>query len=68
MYKFRQELNLDFRDRKKASEIIGIHYNTVGLILRGDIACSKVIAYCITKLIYKEAEIEDFFIRVEKEN
>lgn len=68
MYKFRQELNLDFRDRKKAGEIIGIHYNTVGLILRGDIACSKTVAYCITKLIYKEAEIEDFFIRVEKEN
>lgn len=67
MYKFRQDINIDFRDRKKASEQIGIHFNTVGLIIRGKLACSKSVAYCMTKLLYSEAEIEDFFVRVDKE-
>lgn len=67
MYKFRQDVNVDFRDRQKASEDIGIARNTLGLIIRGQLACSKMTAYCITKLLYKEAEIEDFFERVEKE-
>ena len=66
-YRFKPELNLDFRDRKKASAEIGILSNTLGLILRGKINCSKSTAYCITKLLFSEAEIEDFFIRVEKE-
>lgn len=66
MYKFKQDLNIDFRDRKKASEQIGVHVNTVGLIIRGKLACSKMTAYCITKLLYSEAEIEDFFERVGK--
>ena len=68
MYKFRQDLNIDFRSRKNASELIGIHQNTLGLIIRGELACSKMTAYCITKLLYEDAEIEDFFIRVEKES
>ena len=68
MYKFRQDINIDFRDRKKASEQIGIHFNTIGLIIRGQLACSKMVAYCMTKLLYENAEIEDFFIRVKEEN
>lgn len=67
MYKFKEELNLDFRDRNKASEQIGISPNTLGLILRGKLNCSKMTAYCITKLLFMEAEIDDFFIRAEKE-
>lgn len=67
MYQFKVDLNLDFRDRKKASEQIGINANTLGMILRGKLNCSKMIAYCITKLIYEEAEIEDFFFLVNKE-
>lgn len=66
-YLFKEELNLDFRDRKKAGTEIGILPNTLGLILRGQLRCSKQTAYYITKLLFKEAEIEDFFVRVEKE-
>ena len=66
-YLFKEELNLDFRDRKKAGTEIGILPNTLGLILRGQLRCSKQTAYYITKLLYSEAEIEDFFVRVEKE-
>lgn len=68
MYKFKEELNLDFRNRKKASEQIGINANTLGLILRGQLTCSKMVAYCITKLIYDDAEIEDFFVIMNKES
>lgn len=68
MYRFKEELNLDFRDRKKASEQIGINANTLGIILRGQMNCSKMIAYCITKLLFQEAEIDDFFVRIDKEN
>lgn len=67
MYLFRQDVNIDFKDRKLASEKIGINYNTLGMILRGKLKCSKVIAYCITKYLYQEAEIEDFFERVKEE-
>ena len=63
MYKFKKELNLDFRDRKKASQLIGIHFNTLGMIMRGYMSTSKKTAYLITKLLYSEAEIEDFFDR-----
>ena len=66
MYQFKKETNVDFRSRTIASEQIGIHRNTLGLIMRGQLTCSKQVAYCITKLLFKEAEIEDFFIRVKE--
>lgn len=63
MYRFKEELNLDFRNRKQASKQIGINPNTLGMILRGQLTCSKAVAYYITKLLFKEAEIDDFFTR-----
>ena len=66
MYRFKKDLNLDFRNRKIASEQIGIHKNTLGMILRGDLCCSKMTAYLITKLFNSEAEIEDYFDRAKK--
>lgn len=68
MYTFRQDVNIDFRDRKLASKQIGINYNTLGMIMRGKLACSKVLAYCITKFLYSEAEISNFFVEVKEEN
>lgn len=67
MYRFKEELNLDFRNRKQASDQIGINRNTLGLILRGQLTCSKRTAYFITKLLFKEAEIDDFFTRIQTE-
>lgn len=66
MYKFKKNLNLDFRDRRKASEEIGIHFNTLGMILRGDMSTSKKTAYLITKLLNSNAEIDDYFDREYK--
>ena len=67
MYTFREDINIDFKDRKKASEQIGINYNTLGMIMRGKLACSKVLAYCITKFLYSEAEIDNFFVEVKED-
>lgn len=61
MYKFKQDVNIDFRDRKLASETIGVNYNSLCMIMRGKLECSKMLAYCITKNLYREAEISDFF-------
>ena len=68
MYTFRQDVNIDFRDRKLASEQIGVNYNTLGMIMRGKLSCSKTLAYCITKFLFEEAEIDDFFERVREES
>lgn len=48
-----------------ASEVIGITQPTLSNILNGKVACRKVTAYSITKYIDDNAEIEDYFERVE---
>jgi len=61
MYQFKitgLELN-----KTKASKIIGISRVYLTDILNGRKACSKVIAYCITKYLNEDAEIEDYFER-----
>lgn len=53
------------KPKKKASEIIGVSFPTLSNILNQRVACRKVVAYCITKYINSEAEIEDYFKRVK---
>lgn len=48
-----------------ASEVIGITQPNLSKILNGKVACRKVTAYCITKYIDENAEIEDYFIRIK---
>ena len=47
-----------------ASGCIGIAFPTLSKILNKRVACSKMTAYCITKYIDENAEINDFFERV----
>lgn len=49
-----------------ASEIIGLTQPTLSNILNRKVACRKVVAYCITKYINENAEIEDYFDKVEE--
>lgn len=51
---------------KKIAEQIGVHVNTISSIKRFKKPCNKQTAYCITKFINNEAEIEDYFTRKEK--
>lgn len=44
-----------------ASEVIGLSQPTLSNILNRKVACRKVVAFCITKYIDDNAEIEDYF-------
>lgn len=63
MYLFNlADFNLNI-NKKKASEVIGISRQYLTNIVNGKISCTKVVAFCITKYLDKNAEIEDFFIK-----
>lgn len=64
MYKIKDNVDINIK-QVKASKVIGITQPTLSKILNGKVACRKVTAYCITKYINAEAEIEDYFDRVE---
>lgn len=64
LYKLRNDVNVNF-NKVKASEVIGLAQPTLSNILNGKVACKKTTAYCITKYISKDAEIEDFFVRIK---
>ena len=63
MYKFKEGLNIKF-NQKKASEIIGLTEASLSNILNRKVTCRKVTAYCITKYINENAEIENYFDKV----
>ena len=57
-------VNLKCETQRKVAEKIGITEQTLSKILNRKMACSKMIAYCIVKINNSEAEIEDYFERV----
>lgn len=63
MYKFRQDVTYNI-NQTKASKIIGLTQPCLSNILNGKVACRKVVAYCITKYLDENKEIEDYFIRI----
>lgn len=58
--------NLSLRKQVDASKIIGVSNQWLSMICRKKTKVRKLMAYCITKYIDSEAEIEDFFERVEE--
>ena len=64
MYILKNDLNLKI-NQTIASKIIGITQPTLSNILNRKVSCRKVVAYCITKYINENAEIEEYFERVE---
>lgn len=64
MYIFKTEIPIKI-NQSKACKIIGIAQPTLSNILNRKVTCRKVVAYCITKYINENAEIEDYFERVE---
>lgn len=65
MYKWKYE-NLTLRKQKEASKIIGVTPQWLCNICGRKVTIRKLLAYCITKYISSEAEIEDFFDYVKK--
>lgn len=64
MYRFKDNVNVKI-NQTIASEVIGLTQPTLSNILNRKVVCRKVTAYCITKYIDENAEIEDYFERVE---
>ena len=62
MYLFKTEISVKI-NQTIASKVIGITQPTLSNILNGKVACRKVVAFCITKYLDDNAEIEDYFIR-----
>lgn len=63
MYTFKQDIDYKI-NQTIASEVIGITQPCLSNILNGKVACRKVVAFCITKYLNEDAEIEDYFERV----
>lgn len=49
----------------KVAKTIGINAQTLSEMIRKDRTCMKLTAYCITKFLDSDKEIEDYFIRKE---
>lgn len=67
MYKIKEIGLLEEYNKVKVAEKIGLHPDTLRKILNGKQECSKLVAYCITKYIDSDAEIENYFIKVDEE-
>lgn len=48
---------------KWIAKTIGINSDTLSKMVKKDKPCMKLTAYCLTKLLNENAEIEDYFIR-----
>ena len=59
--------NLTLRKQKEASKVIGVSSVWLCRICGRKEKIRKMLAYCITKYIDNEAEIEDFFSYVKEE-
>ena len=69
MYLFRKEKVEEITKRFKIKQLakeIGIHEVQLSRIIHNKSKTSKPVAYIFTKLVDKEAEINDYFIRKEK--
>lgn len=62
MYILKNEMKIG--NETKASKIIGIDIATLSRILHKKQKCSKILAYCITKYIDQNAEINNYFIKI----
>ena len=63
MYIFKENINVKI-NQTIAGEVIGLTQPTLSNILNRKVSCRKVVAFCITKYIDENAEIEDYFEKV----
>ena len=64
MYIFKQDVDYKI-NQTIASEVIGITQPCLSNILNGKVSGRKVVAYCITKYLDEDAEIEDYFDKIK---
>ena len=65
MWQFKDKEIAKEYNKRVMAEIIGIRPETLRRVINGTQKCSKLVAYCITKFLNQEAEIDKYFERVE---
>ena len=63
MWHFKDKQVGKMYNKTKLAEMIGLAPDTVRRIFNGKQDCSKLVAYCITKTLNQDAEIEDYFYK-----
>ena len=63
MWVFKDKENARQYNKTKMAEIIGLNPATLRRVINGTQECSKLVAYCITKFLNEDAEIEDYFYK-----
>lgn len=64
MWRFKDKSVMNLYNKTKVADYIGITTQTLSRIINNKQDCSKLVAYCITKFLNQDAEIEDYFERV----
>ena len=65
MYKFKEKEIAKQYNKTQMATIIGLNPDTLRRVINGKQECSKLVAYCITKFLNENAEIENYFIKGE---
>lgn len=69
MYQFKIKEKEKLLKGRKVNELaakVGITREYFSYILNGQKSCSKVVAYCITKILDEDSEIKDYFDIIKK--
>lgn len=61
MWKFKDKEKAKMFNKTQMAKVIGLNADTLRRVINGKQECSKLVAYCITKFLNSEAEIEDYF-------
>ena len=61
MYEFKNKEIAKKYNKVQMAKIIGLNPDTLRRIINGKQRCSKLVAYCVTKFLDSEAEIENYF-------
>ena len=63
MWTFKDKEVAKTYNKEQMAKVIGLNPDTLRRVINGKQECSKLVAYCITKFLDDEAEIEDYFIK-----
>ena len=63
MWTFKDKEVAKTYNKEQMAKVIGLSPDTVRRVINGKQECSKLVAYCITKFLNYEAEIEDYFVK-----
>lgn len=61
MWTFKNKEMAKTYNKVQMANVIGLSPDTVRRVINGKQECSKLVAYCITKFLNSESEIEDYF-------